>query len=263
MAHIGALKVFERHGIRFDLIVGASMGALVGAAYAAGMAPGEIERLAMTTPLREVFRPDFTGNQAGFLDASVVSAYLQQVFGDRHVEELAVPFVAATASLRRREIVGLNRGPLAEVIQAAIAIPLFWPPVPTDDDYLLDAGLVDGLPIGLARTLGAERVVAVNANGPSLRVLDRWPATLLREHVMRLTDRLLQTEPPAPTRRWVFLHQVHAATRTDLGLERADLTIWPPFGAIYANDYRQRARCIAMGEEAAQARIEDLRRLVE
>ena len=260
LAHVGAIKVFERNQVRFDLVVGASIGALVGAAFAMGIGASELERATVDTPLRDLLR--FRPHGTGLLCEPTITSYLGRLYGDARIEELPVRFVAATASLRTRSVIGLDRGLVVEAVRAAIAAPFLLSPVALRGDLLADSGLIDGLPVGLARQHGAGRVVAVEADTRAPSLFERWPARHLRGWALRVLEPWLKVEPPTPTRRWILLHQLCAAARRPAFQEEADLTIRPLFGRIMSNDARHRARCVLLGEAAAETHLGDLLRLV-
>jgi NTE family protein len=160
-AHIGVIRALEQAGIRPDLVCGTSIGALVGAAYAAG----ELERLEQWV-LGLGFK-----NVVAFMDVSLSSGLikgerlmddLRRNFVDRPLEELAMPFAAVATSLRTGAEVWLRNGSTLDAVRASIAVPGLFAPKLREGSMLVDGGLVNPVPVSLARAMGADVVIAVD-----------------------------------------------------------------------------------------------------
>jgi NTE family protein len=201
LAHIGVLKELEAARIPVDVVVGTSMGSIVGGLYASGMPPAEMERrvLAMdwsamfaTRPPREELALRRKADDArlslpfefGMREGSVripraavgstgLENMLKQLTGDLptqiHFDRLPIPFRAVATDLVTGEAVVFDEGDLAAVMRASMSVPGAFAPVEIRGRLLVDGGLVDNLPIQLARRLGAEVVIAVNIGSPLLK----------------------------------------------------------------------------------------------
>lgn len=164
-AHVGVLKVLEREGIKISAIAGASIGAMVGGAYAAGLPLSRIEEEWLTTSRTKLLRsflPTFP--RTGLSSGAGLRRYLREILGDVRIEELPIPFAAVATDLDTGEAVVLRSGPLVDAIRASTAIPGVFQPVHWEGRLLVDGGMVEPLPVRICRELGADVVVAVDTN---------------------------------------------------------------------------------------------------
>lgn len=162
-AHVGVLKVFEEHRIPIDIIVGTSMGAMVGGAYAAGVPIARIEEEWLKTDLLRVaksFLPTFPLH--GWSSGGNILKMLQGLLGEIKIEALPIKFAAVATDIDTGSEVVLQEGPLVEAIRASSSIPGLFVPVEHEGRFLVDGGLVNPLPVDVARQLGAEVVIAVD-----------------------------------------------------------------------------------------------------
>jgi len=162
-AHTGVLKVLDDEGIPISVIAGSSIGALIGAAKAAGISDAEVEREWLSTGARKVFRnflPTFP--RSGLSSGNELKKLLTGLLGEGMIEDLPIPYAAIACDIDNGEAVVLDRGSLVEAVRASTAIPGIFHPVWHDGRLLVDGGLVDPVPIDTCRRLGAEFVIAVD-----------------------------------------------------------------------------------------------------
>lgn len=160
-AHVGVIRALEQAGIRPDLVCGTSIGALVGAAYAAG----ELERLeqwALGMGLRDVVAFMDVSLSGGLVKGKRLMDFIGRNVVDRPMEDLALPFGAVATSLRTGAEVWLRQGSTLDALRASIAVPGFFAPALRDGELLVDGGLVNPVPVSLARAMGADVVIAVD-----------------------------------------------------------------------------------------------------
>lgn len=174
-AHIGVIRALEAVGIRPDLVAGTSIGALVGAACALGKLD-DLETWVLALRARDVVGFLDIGVGSGLVKGERLMAALHAGSGDRPIEELSMPFGAVGTDLRTGEEIWLRNGATLDAVRASIALPGLFPPVEREGRLLVDGGLVNPVPISLARAMGAEIVIAVDLSSDMLGSRLRRPA---------------------------------------------------------------------------------------
>lgn len=162
--HIGVLRELEAMGIKAEVVAGSSMGALVGAAYAAGRLDA-LEDWARGLTMRSMLPLiDIGIPGAGLVGGQGILTMLRGLGLPETIEELARPFVAIATDLRHGREIWLRQGPLIPAVRASVSIPGVLKPELLDGRWLIDGGVVNPVPVSAARALGAESVIAVNPN---------------------------------------------------------------------------------------------------
>ncbi|HRQ04466.1 MAG TPA: patatin-like phospholipase family protein [Nitrosomonas halophila] len=175
LAHIGALRAIEAHGMKVDLIAGSSIGALVGAVYAAGNLDALESSFRTFDWKKLVSLLDLTLPKSGLMDGKKVMDFVSTHLEIREIEQLPRPFQAvATDILTAREI-ALGTGDLINAIRASIAVPGIFTPVYSDEHVLVDGGLVNPVPVSVARAMGADFVIAIDLNHEAPYSRDKRP----------------------------------------------------------------------------------------
>ncbi len=160
-AHVGVLQELHERGIHPGIVAGTSSGALVGAAYAAGVPLEAIERAARGFRWSSIARMSLTP-RLGLLDSGALTDAIHRTLGeDPLIEQLPRRFAAVATDLRTRTSVVIDKGPLNIALRATIAVPGLLPPVRRGNQVLMDGGMVDNVPVSAARHLGASTVVVV------------------------------------------------------------------------------------------------------
>ncbi|MBP6786587.1 MAG: patatin-like phospholipase family protein [Candidatus Promineofilum sp.] len=167
LAHIGVLSVLEKANIPIDCIAGTSMGAIIGAAYSAGLTLDELRGIAARTGWWQVSRPLFSAG--GFVTFKHLEAWIEDNIGEFDVRDLAIPFAAIASDLMSGERVVLSQGRLCTAVRASCSVPGFVPPVEQDGRLLVDGGITDNIPADVARLLGADYVIGVDIFMSALR----------------------------------------------------------------------------------------------
>ncbi len=191
LSHIGVIEVMDSLGIRPDLIVGTSMGAIIGALYASGYSGKQIDSMAKSLPLSDIFHAfqpiaprsleflqpllyweqgergfNLQRSTASTSEANAITNNLAlrgNLLARGDFDSLPIPFRAVATNLADRSLVVIGTGDLARALRASYAIPLFFPPEKIDGQTLGDGGLVANVPVGVARRLGAKRVIVSDA----------------------------------------------------------------------------------------------------
>jgi NTE family protein len=161
-AHIGAIRQLEKHGYEIRAIAGTSMGAVIGALYAAGKL-AEFERWAKKlTALDVVGLMDFSIGKAGAIKAEKILSVVDQMLDGVNIEQLAIPFTAVATDLIENKEVLFQSGPTALALRASVAIPGVITPVMIDGKLLGDGGMVNPVPVGPLRSAKVNKIVAID-----------------------------------------------------------------------------------------------------
>ncbi|RLE34254.1 patatin [Candidatus Acetothermia bacterium] len=281
----GAMKVLDREGIEVSAIAGSSIGALVGAAHAAEIPIEKVEEEWLATDLPKLFRgflPTFP--RAGLSSGSELRKMLVRLLGDIRIEELPIPFAAVACDIDTGEEVVLREGPLVDAVRASTAIPGLFHPVRWGDRLLVDGGLVDPLPVGVCRDLGAEFVIALDITQrpqPTTksvrsvwsrigeRLKDMADQTWVPNTLSELLDGVTREQPersrPLPGL-YSILNQsiaimIQEIVRQKLASSPPDLLIRPDVSLSFLG-YLHAADGIRAGERAAEEALPELRRLL-
>lgn len=159
-AHIGVLKVLEAHGIKIDLLAGSSMGSLIAAVYANGIAPYMMGKLAMN--LRRKHLVDLTVPSMGFVTGDKIKQLIQLLTHGKRIEELQIPLAIVATDIEIGERVVFREGPVDQAVRASISIPGIFVPERVDGRLLVDGGVIDRVPVTVLRDMGADIVIAVD-----------------------------------------------------------------------------------------------------
>ena len=298
-AHIGVLQVLDEEGIRPDIVCGSSIGALVGAAYAAG----ELQRFTEWVQglgMRDVFGFMDFNITGGMLKGEKLIAFWRRNFADFDIDRSPMPFGAVATDLHSGAEVWLRHGSIADAVRASFALPGLFTPVMRDDGRLLvDGGLVNPVPASLARAMGADIVIAVDLNSDILHRHMR-PLAVVREAP---APEALEADPPAapeprpePARNadWVrrlkfWTPDAGAAapvarpvpvpsvldvvmtsvnimqmriTRSRMAGDPPEVVVAPALANLGLLDFHRSGEAIAEGRRAAQASLPQLRRFM-
>jgi NTE family protein len=239
-AHLGVLRVLEREGMRPDLVVGTSAGAMVGAYYAAGRPVAEIEAITARLNLPTLIDIDpvkmvLGGFGLGFVKGQRLEAFLRETI-DVPLQSLRIPFAAVATDLNSGESVLLNHGDTPRALRASSAVPGLYEPVRNGERLLGDGQIASPLPVGAARLLGARVVVAIDVVYPPQHASLTSPISVLFQTVTISTYRHLQRER-----------------------EQADLVITPDIPATADLALSDRDWLIAAGTAAAETALPALR----
>lgn len=166
LAHVGILEVLQGRGLKPAFVAGTSMGALVGAAYAAGRFEALREAVATldVAGAASLFL-DFSIGGAGLVKGERVMAFFGKIVPDVPIESLPLPFAAVATDIATGETVVISRGRLLPALRASISIPGVFTPVRRGTRLLVDGGISSPVPVEAVRALGARRVLAVNVDG--------------------------------------------------------------------------------------------------
>ena len=272
-AHIGVMRRLEAAGIVPDVIVGTSIGAVVGGCYAARQLDG-LEQWARSLSVRSILSYlDISLSGSGLIRGGHLASKLEAGLAESRIDDLPIRFAAIATEFNTGHEIWLTRGRLAEALRASYALPGIFPPVLIGGRWLVDGALVNPVPVSAARALGARLVIAVNLNsdlfgrgtiiadhGPDdgddvakegaksngLRGLFNGERSLRRQFLGR------RGRPGIPT---VMVEAFNVMqdriTRARLAGDPPDVLISPRLGAVGWFDFHRGEEAISIGAEAA------------
>ncbi len=163
-AHIGIIRTLLANGIVPDIVVGTSIGAVVGASYAGGHLDTLEEWARSLQPRNILSYLDIRLNGSGLIGGSKLATQLEASFGKMLIEELPLRFAAIATEVKTGHEIWLTHGRLVDALRASYALPGIFEPMLIAERWLLDGALVNPVPVSAARALGAEIVIAANVS---------------------------------------------------------------------------------------------------
>lgn len=237
-AHLGVLEVLEAEGLRPDLVLGSSMGSIVGGCYCAGLSPETITEEAEGLRLGKLI--DWQMGGLGFFEWGKVRRRLTPRLGGLRLEDCRIPMICVATDLLTGERLLLDHGPLLDAMLASAAIPGLYEPVRWEGRLLVDGGLVDEVPVLSAREAGADIVVAVDVSHPLLGSEINGPFDVMRQAY--------------------FIIQMH---NVEQRRQLADMMIRPDLAGLDFQAFDEVERARFVGREAARRALPELRALLK
>ncbi len=262
IAHIGVLRRLEKEGYSIQAIAGTSAGGMVGAIFACGYTIQQIEELFSRMDQDGLYTRDQKDGPA-LMGLHGLSQALEEVLGDKTFEDLLIPFACTAVNLRTGQEVILNKGRVLDAVLATIAIPGIFPPVVMGDMLLVDGGVLDPVPVTLARWLAPGLpVVAVCLSPapetwaeippPKIPFPPRIPETLIGYFYKLRVGQALN----------IFIKSLDASARMlvelRLQLDRPDVLIRPNVNHCQTLEEIDPAEIIDIGDHAAAVRLDDV-----
>ncbi len=231
-AHVGVLRVLEQEKIPIDLIVGTSVGSLIGALYASNPTSFELEWKAFKIERDDLFDFSFLSAASGPVKGHAIRQFVRRTIPQRDIEDLRMPFVALATDLKTGERVEFDRGDVALAVRASVSIPGLFRPVVVGGRTLVDGGVVANLGVETARARGADIIIASNVtkNVVGHEVDDVVSITLQSINLMM-------------------------GEMAALHLRDADVVVTPDVGAVGTMDFDHRKECMQAGIEATMGQI--------
>jgi NTE family protein len=275
-AHIGVLKVCEREGLPVDLIVGTSIGALIGGAYASGMTAGEMEEVALSMRMWRLLSLTDTGHTStALMGGSRVEKLVRKLVGDKTFADTRVSFACVAVDMAAEQQVVLRDGDLASAIRASISTPILFAPVSREGRLLVDGAVLNPMPVDVARDLGARVVVAVTnlgtpksrlavyADGDGADDMGHGATPHLPKRAYSRAASLIRSRCSAPPVYKLACRSVELMQRelSEARLEEADLVIAPQRNGTSFYDFHEAKKMIDLGARAAESALGHIERL--
>jgi NTE family protein len=235
-AHVGVIRALERQKIPIDLVVGTNTGSLFGAIYADRKSASELERTALALDERDIFDYNFINPTQGFVRGDRLEEFLVKNLSIDDIERLKIPFAAVATDLQKGEAVALQSGSVARAVHASNAIPGIFSPVTHQGKLLVDGGVLDNVPVDVARKMGADIVIAVDL-GDGMQ----------EAQVNNIFDAIVQS---------LYLA---ARQNSEAKLKQADVVIRPKLGSAGLMDFSRKKELLALGVQAAEQALPAIR----
>jgi NTE family protein len=276
-AHVGVIRVLEEAGIKPDLVCGTSIGALVGAAYAAGELRN-LEKWLLGLGITDVLSFMDVRLNGGIIKGERLMEFFRKSFIDRPIEDLAIPFAAVATALHNGAEVWLREGSTIEAVRASIALPALFTPVVREGRTLVDGALVNPVPVSLARAMGADIVIAVDLGSDLLgrhlqeEAESEAPVAEVSEWRRKLQENLSafipdnsDDEPELPSMLDVVANSINIMqvriSRSRMAGDPPEAIVTPRLAHLGLLDFHRSKEAIEEGERAAEHALHGIKAL--
>lgn len=237
-AHIGVLQALEEANIHPDLVVGTSIGSIIGALYASGHSPNQIWHIANNTPMLSF--ADLTFHGPGFVKGDALEKWLNKQVGNKQIEQFPIKYAAVTTDLDRSLPFVITGGNASQAERASSAIPGVFLPVYSGKNMFVDGGVTSLVPIRAARALGADIIIGVDIYCHSPRYASSSALGM-----------------------WLKVSQVQSCILAEEELKDADIVIAPSVKPASINDAESREIVRMQGYQAAQKVLPTLKAILQ
>lgn len=272
-AHVGVIKALEESGITPTLVVGTSVGSLVGSLYASGYTPQQLEQLALTTPDSEL--TDFVLSNQGFIEGIKLRNFINAKVGGRTIEDFPISFAAIAAEKDTLQKAVFTSGDAGLAVQASCSVPNIFiaPRIPEKvGKKYIDGGVVSLIPVDSARDLGADIIIAVDVTVPTsskknmtsnllpaITSLSSFWGLLENNLTSNIASNNISSNTIASNPTYSGTNH-RSSMRNERG--RADIVITPDVGHISSLDTSQRSALITAGTQATTPQINAIKKLI-
>lgn len=236
LAHIGVLQILQEAKIPLDMIAGASIGAIIGASYAAGSDPILMGKLACH--LTQSLFIDVALPRFGLLKGDKLIQLIRLLTHNKSFEQLQIPLAVVATDIERAERVVFTEGDLTSAVRASSSIPGIFRPFRYNDRLLVDGAVIERLPVTVLKEMGADFIIGVDVK--------TWPS-----------------EPVKVTNIYEVIMQSIEVLENEVCrkfLEMADFLICPHLDHVGTLEFQKAEECIEVGRQAALVKIEQLKK---
>ncbi|QDP40075.1 patatin-like phospholipase family protein [Radiobacillus deserti] len=237
LSHLGVIKELEDNGIPIHLISGSSIGAVIGVFYAAGQEPLHLIQLA--TNIRRNVLMDFVISKMGIIQGDKIKEFIQLLTFNKNLEDLKIPVGIVATELYTGKKKVFHRGFIADAVRASISIPGIFVPEKINGQYFIDGGVVDRVPVSVAREMGADIVIAVDCSAfsPNPNIYSMYDVMLQSIDIMQ--EELVRHNP-----------------------QKADIILKPAVSHYDSRSFKDAAEIIGKGSEEAKKKMNDIQDIV-
>ncbi len=238
-AHIGVLKFIEEQNIKVDAIAGTSAGSIIGAYYAAGISPGEMEDLALNLTRSDFFRniPRTRLPRRGLINTEFIARILERDLGRPDFSDLYITLDVVAVDIIENCLVCMNQGDVISAVTASCAIPGIFSPVKRNGRTLVDGGVLQSVPTSILQQKKVRPIIAVD----------------LTQHSP------LQKEPRNIIEMFYKSTYLMTRDREEKNARQADYWITPDLGDIGSWDLKKTKEAIELGYQAAREDLQDFK----
>ena len=240
LAHVGVIRVLEQEKIPISMIVGTSVGSLIGALYASDPNSLNLEWLAFSIEKEDIFDYSVVYSKMGPVQGDRLEKFVQTKAKVKNLEQMKIPFFPVATDLNTGQTWVFEKGSVARAVRASSSIPGIFQPVEINGRTYVDGGVTDNLPVDIARAKGSDIILAVNIQ----KKIDN-------PQINSLID--------------VILQSINIMGR-ELVLYKCrqyDVLIEPPVGDVGLTDFSQKKRLMEAGIQAARQALPKIRKLME
>ena len=237
LAHAGVLKVLREENIPVDMLVGTSVGALIGSLYASGIEPEAIEEMALNINWKKLIT--FHLSYKSIYSTKKLEAYIKKYIKNKRFDELALPFACVAVDIQTGERIIFREGLVAPAVRASASIPGVFEPVEYRHRLLIDGGVIDNVPIGIAQIMGADIIIAVVVNADITKVKP--------SNIIKIMTQVIS---------------IQSNYISDRQLKNADIVIAPEVTNVASSDLDKGKQCVQAGEIATRALVPGIKKII-
>jgi NTE family protein len=240
LAHVGVIRVLEQEKIPIQMIVGTSVGSLIGALYAADPNSLNLEWLAFSIEREDIFDYSVVYSKMGPVLGDRLEKFVQTKAKVKNLEQMKIPFYPVATDLNTGQTWVFEKGSVARAVRASSSIPGIFQPVEINGRTYVDGGVTDNLPVDIARSKGADIIIAVNIQ----KKIDN-------PQINSLIDVILQSI------------NIMGRELVIYKCRQYDVLIEPAVGDVGLTDFSQKKRLMEAGMQAARQALPRIRKLIE
>ncbi len=239
-AHVGVIRVLEQEKIPIHMIVGTSVGSLIGALYASDPNSLNLEWLSFTIGKDDIFDYSLLSAKMGPVSGESLEKFVQTKVRTKNIEQMKIPFYAVTTDLNTGKTWVFEKGSVAKAVRASCSIPGIFQPVELGGKLYVDGGVTDNLPVDIAKAKGADIIIAVNIS-----------KNINNPQINSLVDVILQSISIMGRELVIYKSKGY------------DVLIEPNVGEVGMTDFTQKKRLMDAGIQAAKQALPRIRKLIE
>jgi NTE family protein len=236
-AHIGVLKILESNRVPIHLIVGTSVGSLVGSLYAYGYSAFELQKISFSIEKGDII--DLTIPDNGFIKGEKLEEFVNAMLKNTPMDRLKMPFYAVATDVQNGQEVVFGKGNTGTAVRASCSIPGVFRPVKIGNKMYVDGGVVSPVAVEAARRFGADIVIAVDISASVERTLPEYTIETILQSLNIMYSKLASIQ-----------------------LSVADVVIKPKVGHIGSSDFSKRHEAILEGEKAALEALPQIMQMI-